>query len=1173
MSSIFEPLFESADFKNIVDSIGSCIVLYDMPESMRVFVASAISQYTGRQLIYIAPSSKASERVSTNASSLLGSAAGHITYQDIQFVQGTYSKERTLQNRRVLSDVIKGDIKMLCLSPECLMQRFPLPDFTNIIINIGDIFEPQELIKTLVNLGYERVSMVEGKGQCALRGDILDIFPPLSDIPYRIEFFDTEIDSIRPFDTLSQRSESGVNSIEISPAPFYIIEESKREYAAENIINLIESESDNAETASDMFSSGAAPLSNIGRMELDMQRLKATGFFPSIHLWYPLIEETLPIERYIKNAIIVIDTPNSVFSRIEREHEAFLDSLKQAVLRGDAIKKQAELCYTVDEIKQRLLTAKPIIMQDMLLAFSGFVPEKLFNLSAKSTNEMYRGNFAELAKGIKEYTGNGFAVGIATQSENRAKRIQSALSLEGFAMPDFTPDDYSLTHDKAVFIPISYYEGFIYDSAKIAIITQSDLYGSAQRKRVSPSKSRPIEAFIELNKGDYVVHEMHGIGVYEGTVRLQSEGTWRDYLYIRYQGSDKLYIPVDQFDRVQKYIGSEGYEPKLDSLNSTSWQKQKAKVKSSLKKLAFNLVELYAQREATPGFAFEPSPAWEEEFNDNFEFELTPDQQSAIDEVLSDMEKPKNMDRLLLGDVGFGKTEVAMRAAFRAVINGKQVALLAPTTILVEQHYHSFIRRFRGFPVKIAKLSRFQSPAQNKTTLIALFRGEIDIVIGTHRLLSKDVKFKNLGLLIVDEEQRFGVGHKESIKNIKKTVDVLTLSATPIPRTLHMSMVGIRDMSIIETPPEERQPVQSYVVSSSAALIRDVILRELGRGGQVYFLYNRVQRMEDFAARIRRLVPEAKIAIAHGQLRSNVLEDIMMDFSMGRYDVLLCSTIIENGLDIPNVNTLIVYDADRFGLGQLYQLRGRVGRSARKAYAYFLVRPDKALSEVAEKRLSAIKQFTEFGAGFRIAMRDIQIRGAGNIFGPEQSGQMSAIGYDMYCKMLERAVLSAQGKLVEDTERDTRVDMNINAYLPESYVDGQAQRIEIYKRISWVKNDEDKQEVIALLIDRFGEPPEEVIALINISLLRSLASNIGSDLVMYKDGILTLRLNPDYIKDPEMLLYILKDESSIKLTSGKTTRLLIKTSKDAQEALKHGIETLERLNNKLSMAQIDNKRG
>ena len=618
-----------------------------------------------------------------------------------------------------------------------------------------------------------------------------------------------------------------------------------------------------------------------------------------------------------------------------------------------------------------------------------------------------------------------------------------------------------------------------------------------------------------------MVHEEHGVGIYLGTAQMKNGGTRRDYLQIQYQGSDKLYVPIEALSRVQRYIGNPANPPKLNKLGGGDWQKQKAKVKEGLKKMAFDLVKLYARRSQETGFAFSADTPWQREFEDMFPYELTPDQEQSVKEITADMESPRNMDRLLCGDVGYGKTEVSLRAAFKALMDSKQVAILAPTTILAQQHYNTVLKRFKGFPVKVDVLSRFRTAKETKDVLRRVKEGEIDILVGTHRILGKDVQFKNLGLLIVDEEQRFGVQHKEIIKNMKHQVDVLTLSATPIPRTLHMSMVGIRDMSVLETPPEERLPVQTRVIDYNDGVIRDAILREVSRGGQVYFLYNSVQTIGAFYERLKQLVPEARIGVAHGQMREHGLEDVMMDFYGGSYDVLLCTTIIESGLDVPTANTLIVFDADRFGLSQLYQLRGRVGRSNRQAYAYFTIRPERSLSETAEKRLEAIREFTEFGAGFRIAMRDLEIRGAGNLLGAEQSGHMEAVGYDLYCKMLSEAVKEAKG--IEDISDkfDTTVDIVTDAYIPAGYIANEFQKLDIYKRIAGIETEEEKDEMLEELIDRFGEPPKSVLSLLRVARLKALAHAVYITEIKQTGSLIKLtmferaRINPEKI--PELI--------------------------------------------------------
>ena len=707
--------------------------------------------------------------------------------------------------------------------------------------------------------------------------------------------------------------------------------------------------------------------------------------------------------------------------------------------------------------------------------------------------------------------------------------------------------------------------GFLLKESGIAVISDADIWGEGYRKSKSRKYSgERISTFTDLKEGNYVVHEDHGVGIYRGMTRIQSEGTWRDYLLIQYDGNDKLYVPVEQLERVQRYIGNPGATPKLNRLGGGEWARQKGKVKESLKTLAFDLKALYAERSRETGYAFGPDTAWQREFEDEFPYELTADQAQSVKEIAADMESHRNMDRLLCGDVGYGKTEVSLRAAFKAIADNKQAALLAPTTILVQQHYNTVVKRFRNTGARVDYLSRFRTPKEQKDVLQKLENGEIDIIIGTHRLLAKDVKFKDLGLLIVDEEQRFGVAHKEAIKNMKRQVDVLTLSATPIPRTLHMSMTGIRDMSVLETPPEDRIPVQTVVTEYSDALIRDAILREIGRGGQVYFLYNRVRSIETFYERLRALVPEAHIGVAHGQMREHQLEDVMMDFYAGNYDVLLCTTIIENGLDVPGANTLIVFDADRFGLSQLYQLRGRVGRSNRQAYAYFTVRTDKILTETAQQRLAAIREFTEFGAGFRIAMRDLEIRGAGNILGPEQHGHLATVGYDMYCKLMEETLAEVQGRR-ETRDLETRVDLQVDAFLATDYVSEEKQRMEMYKRIASVVTDDERADVTDELIDRYGELPPAAETLLDVSQLRGLCNRIGVSVVSRGKEGLVMKLDERYVPDGACFLQaIAETDGRLVMTVKRPYRLVLKceVQKD-QELMIEGLKVLRKLNKRI----------
>lgn len=1181
MNPLFDLVLSCAPWQQAVDALrtGHCPALYDMAESERAFFACALQKQLGRPVLYVAPSVQAALRAAEDCRALLDGRAAALPDSDLQFVQGTASRDGEWQRMAALQRLREGGIDVLCVSAEALMQKYPLSEGDALIaLSLGQRIEPLSLVGRLTEWGYERVDMVEGKGQCALRGDILDVYCPTADKALRIEFFDDEIDALRPFDTVTQRSDGSLSSYILSPSGEYVVAPDDRQRAADAMAAIVQSamqRHSNKEAAYTLAEEDERPriglMPGLHRIMDAADRLREEGGFTGIALWYPLLfpDRIAPLERLMGDPVIVLDTPERVLGRTDERYQGFLEELSQAIAREEAVPEQAGLVYGPDEVLERLKSLPVITMQDLLRGMGGLDAKPVVQLKGLS-GAKYQGRFGELASDIRKLTKEGYAIALLAPEGARAERIQRALAAFDLHIA-FAQSGQALAPGAALLFPIALSHGFILDSARLMVLTGSDLFGAVKKKtRAANSAGERIQSFVDLSPGDYVVHEHHGIGIYQGTVRLQSEGAWRDYLLIQYKGTDKLYVPTDQFDRVQKYIGGQGDAPQLNDLSSGTWDKQKSRVRLSLKKLAFDLLQLYARRQSIPGHAFPSASQWEEQFDENFEFELTPDQQSAVKDVLSDMERPVNMDRLLCGDVGYGKTEVAMRAAFRAVMGGKQAALLAPTTILAQQHYHTFRRRFSGFPVEIGVVSRFRSAQENKETLRRLREGRLDVLIGTHRLLSKDVQFKDLGLLIVDEEQRFGVGDKEIIKNMKQSVDVLTLSATPIPRTLHMSMVGVRDMSLLETPPEERFPVQTYVVDYQDSVVRDAILRELNRGGQVFFLYNRVQHIDAFAARLGALVPEARIGIAHGQMRDNALEDVMRDFSENRFNVLLCTTIIENGIDIPLANTLIVFDADRFGLSQLYQLRGRVGRSNRLAYAYFMVKGDKALSETAEKRLAAIKEFTEFGAGFRIAMRDLEIRGAGNIFGPEQSGQVSVIGYDLYCKLIEEAVREAQGDFsLRERDKDTRVELHINAFLPEDYVRGQAQRIEIYKRISFIRSRDDQAQLTDDLVDRFGEPPDEVHRLMDIALLRALAQQLGSDLVTFSQGVLSLRLNAAYVDDPMALVNALQhSDKRLSLQNGRSSAsiLISLPDTDAEQALLVSINILEKLLQKIETA-------
>ncbi len=1179
--SFFSVLKGSPYFGQLLESVQKTqiVSVYGLSEGQRAYLAAALHAATGREILLVCTSDLASIRAAEDASQLLGGFCASIPAQELEFGRGASSHESAWRRLETLHHVLEGDVKVLCVSGEALMIRHMAPGIfreETLRLQEGDRFDPQALADRLVKNGYERVSMVEGKGQCALRGAIVDVYPPSEANALRLEFFDDEVDSIRTFDCITQRSMLRMKQAVLPPAAEVLVRGIDCPAAAQRMraafshmgqtaaeaprlyIDLPPLPEDDEEELPSFFENGApaekpeekpAPAQPGTAQERlaaqdrdDADRLESGYPFRRMQNWtHVLCPETVSLMDWLPGALVLIDQPDQLQDRVKGRTLRFQEDFKTALERSEAVPDQAGLLFDYDDLLNHFKGRAAVTLSDFLRGMGSFKPDVLLEMNGVNAHS-YQANVKDLAADCRKWKEEGYCVALLTGGTARGKRLEKALTeLQVPALFVETLEN-NLVIGEVLLLPLTLSKGFVWPEAKLALISDSDIYGAGYRKaRTRRNTGERIAAFTDLTPGDYVVHETHGVGIYQGTVRIKSEDTYRDYLFIQYQGNDKLYVPTDQLDRVQRFIGAQGQTPKLNRLGGGEWQRQKAKVKAGIKAMAFDLVKLYGKRQALKGHAFAKDSVWQRQFEDNFPYELTPDQLQSVQDIERDMEAPMNMDRLLCGDVGYGKTEVALRAAFKAVMDGKQVALLAPTTILAQQHYNTILKRFAGFPVNCDVLSRFRLPKEQKQVLLDLREGKVDIIVGTHRLLNKDVVFKDLGLLIVDEEQRFGVAHKEIIKNIKTTVDVLTLSATPIPRTLHMSMVGIRDMSLLETPPEERFPVKTHVLEYADSLVRDAVLRELSRGGQVYFLYNRVRSIEQFYTRLKQLVPEARIAVAHGQMREQALEDVMMDFYDGTYDVLLCTTIIESGLDIPTANTLIVFDADRFGLSQLYQLRGRVGRSNRQAYAYFTVRPDKLVTETAQKRLAAIREFTEFGAGFRIAMRDLEIRGAGNILGPEQHGHLSAVGYDMYCKLIEETVREVRGGQMPAGDLEIRIELKVNAFLPSEYVQDERQRMEVYKRISLLMDRADREDIEEELIDRFGEPPEPVVCLLDIAHLKALCGKLGIYHVSHKGFVLHMRLDQHAVPDPVKLITALSQaDQRLKLNAAKTPELLLK---------------------------------
>ncbi len=1007
-----------------------------------------------------------------------------------------YSSERQIQRINVLSSLNKGEDLIVVSSLSAILDKILKPklfqDYTQ-IFQQGEEIDLEKTIQTFVSAGYERVHMVEGIGQFSLRGGIIDFFPPDSQNPYRVELFDTEVDSIRTFDMLTQRSIDNVVKCSVPPVKEIMILDDFKEDIIKNL------EKDLKKTVTKATDSNASEKFN-----KYIDEMKENSYLSNRDLVIPYIPQKYlsSIINYFKeNFIIIMDEPKRVEESFKNFRQDFNVRYTDLLEIGEVLPGHININYEYKDLIPEIVK-HTLIANSALIKENTFSPKSIVNFSSKSM-QSYHSKMDLLKEDLNHYRYRGYKIIILSGTEERGQRLQQNLLDMGVETSFHKTREGEIKSNQIFITPGSLKGGFEYSSLKLVVISDKEIFGAGKNKSSKKQKKKGKElSFSDLNVGDFVVHENYGIGQYEGVEQLAIQGVKKDFLSIQYKGKDKLYLPVDQMNLIQKYIGSDE-RPKINKLSSQDWTKTKVKAKKAVEEMAMDLVELYAKREKLKGYAYGPDTPWQAQFEDFFPYEETEGQLSSAEEIKKDMEKDRPMDRLLCGDVGYGKTEVALRGAFKAIMEGKQVAILVPTTILAQQHYNTIMDRFSNFPIKVALLSRFKTAHDIKVAVEGIRRGSIDLVVGTHRLLSKDVVFKDLGLLIIDEEQRFGVKHKEALKKLKETVDVLTLTATPIPRTLHMSLVGIRDMSVIEDPPEERYPIQTYVVEFNPQMVRDAILREIGRGGQVYFVYNRVESIDMIASKLRALVPEATFTIGHGQMGERQLEHVMMDFLNKEQDVLICTTIIETGLDIPNVNTIIIYDADKMGLSQLYQLRGRVGRSNRVAYGYFTYERDKVLTEVAEKRLRAIKEFTEFGSGYKIAMRDLEIRGAGNLVGHAQHGHMDSIGYDLYVKFLGQAISRLKGEKVKESI-DTTIDLKVDGYIPKKYISDEEQKIEVYKKISSLESESDFSELLDELIDRFGDLPREVENLMEISYIRANANKIDIKNILQRDNDIKL---------------------------------------------------------------------
>lgn len=1101
MNTFFDPVNNTAAVEQLNKELGKdggrTVLISGCIDTQKVHISSAIA--SGYKYMLIVTSDEAKARKMCDDASFFNKEAIYYPAKDAIFYSAdVHGNQITGERLRCISRIInhsstgEGVLTVVTTMDGIADRLIPVERFKEAVITLdySSEIDTERLAKKLVSMGFVRTGMVEDKGQFAIRGGIIDIFSYTDEAPVRIELWDTEVDSIRMFDVESQRSIERLQSYSIFPATEYIFTEDELKNGLYNIKEECDRQLEcfdygKRKRTKEQIEAG----NNLNKLVADVER---TGNYEKFT--DTLVADTVGLAEYFpeENTLVVLDEPNRLKECNELTLYEYNESMKNRLAAGYVLPSQTNKVKAMNEIISDLRNNKKLILTTLDYKPDGFEIDYSMYITARSISS-YNNSFEYLAKDLEKYKKNGYTTVLVCSSRTRALRIVDDLGKLGIA--SFYSEDFNKDYGSGLIIVTygSLHKGFEYPVLSFVVIAENDIFSARKMKKLKKKKhdGKNIASFNELNIGDYVVHESHGLGVYKGIEKIQVEGVEKDYIKIAYANNGNLYVLATQLDRLQKYANQDTEKkPKLNSLGGVEWKKTKAKVTGAVEEVAKELVRLYAIRQKVEGYRFSQDTVWQKEFEEMFPYEETDDQLNAIEDTKKDMESGRVMDRLICGDVGYGKTEVAIRAAFKAVQDGKQVAYLVPTTVLASQHFSTFEERMKGFPVNVGQLSSFRTSAQNKKTIEGLKNGTIDVVIGTHRVLSKDVQFKDLGLLIIDEEQRFGVAHKEKIKELKNNIDVLTLSATPIPRTLHMSLVGIRDMSVLEEPPVDRHPIQTFVTEHNDEMIREAVTRELARNGQVYYVYNKVRDIEERAEYIQNLVPDAVVAYAHGQMDKRMLEKIMYEFVNGEVDVLVSTTIIETGMDIPNCNTMIIENADQFGLSQLYQLRGRVGRSTRTSYAFLMYKRDKMISEVAEKRLSAIKEFSDLGSGFKIAMKDLEIRGAGNVLGKSQHGHMAAVGYDLYCKMLNQAVNNLKG-IKNEYSFETTVDLEVDAYIPASYIKSEYQKLDIYKRIAALETREELSDMKDELSDRYGSIPSCASNLLMVALIKSKAHKIG----------------------------------------------------------------------------------
>ncbi len=1102
LQGLIEAFSKDPDFQSVTRGVAAGMkeqLISGLSGSARQIMLAALHEETERPLLIVTHNMFSAQKMAEDLQEAL-SPDRVLLYPANELVaaEAAVSSPETLAQRiDVLTKCAQGFRGVVVVPYSGVRRLLPSPHVmaeAQLTVSQDGTLSLDDFLMSMIMMGYERVERVENRGELSVRGGIVDFYPMTSSLAYRVELFDDEIDSIRTFDPADQRSIDKVRSVKITPAKEIIADQSRQDSAASEAAAMLERQLEK-------MTDRQAKLRLREEMGRELEMLRQGTYFPEVYKYISLLyPERCHLYDYMaQDTLLIMDEPARLLEtskQLERDESEWNLHLLQ---NG---KNLPDLHLSVDN--EAIMYRRPfqsLFMSIFLRQVPHIQPQNILGFISRGMQD-FHGQMNVLKSEMERWHKSGVQVVMLASSEERMERVRRVLY-------DYGIEEPTIVHGNLG-------SGFELPSIHLAVITEGEMFSQKQRKARKVSKgidnAERIKSYTELKIGDYVVHQNHGIGKYMGIGTLEVSGIHRDYMHILYAGGDKLSVPIDQIDLIQKYVGSEDKEPKVYKLGGNEWTRVTNKVRSSVQDIADDLIKLYAERQSALGYGFEKDTQEQREFEEMFPYDETRDQLRAIEEIKKDMEQNRPMDRLLCGDVGYGKTEVAIRAAFKSAIEGKQVAVLVPTTILAQQHYETFRERFANYPLNIQVLSRFRSRKEQNETIKGVRQGTVDVVIGTHRLLSQDMVFKDLGLLIVDEEQRFGVTHKEKLKKLKTNVDVLTLTATPIPRTLHMSMLGVRDLSVIETPPENRFPVQTYVVEHSQTLTREAVERELARGGQVYYLYNRVQGIQEMAAQISMLVPEARVGIGHGQMSESELEKTILDFLDGEYDVLVSTSIIETGVDIPNVNTLIVHDADKMGLSQLYQLRGRVGRSNRIAYAYFTYQRDKVLTEVAEKRLQSIKEFTELGSGFKIAMRDLSIRGAGNLLGAEQHGFIASVGFDLYSQMLAEEIRKRKVTVLgeEDTslkQGNTVIDLSIDAYLPSEYIYDSIQKIEIYKKVAAVSTFEDAVELEDELLDRFGELPEAVVNLLSVARLKVYGKLYGLESMIRRGDDVSLNFH------------------------------------------------------------------